>query len=145
MGSSLRSWTAIAGLLLAAACGTFTGLALAERASTADTNTLTVTDPHSAEETRTALQSAAGFTGFEGLALAGPVTRTGEVVAGTDGAFSVVSGEATLEVQTTSPARLYRIVPSAVPLSIGDVIVVRLDGSGVPIAVLHVPSDLRKD
>lgn len=145
MEGRLVSWAAIAGLLIAAACGVLGGLVLAERASTPATQTLALPDPRDAEDTREPFRSSGGFTGFEGLALAGPVERSGEIASVEGGSFEVVSGEAVLAVEITSPDRLYRIQTATRPLSVGDVVVIRLDDAEAPQAVLRVPGDLRED
>lgn len=140
----VTSMLAVLGLLLAAVGGTFGGMRLGETASQPGSQTLTVADPRSAPRHDDMLRSPAGFTGFEDGALGGVVTRSGVTTAFEDGRFSVVSGSAVMEVRISAPTRLYRLVEAPTPLATGDVIVVNLDATGAPTAVLSIPADLRE-
>lgn len=142
--SSVASALAIGGLLLAGAAGLAGGMRLGERASEPGSHTVTLTDPRSAPARSGALVSPAGFTGFEDGALGGIVTRTGTTTAMEDGQFGVLTGSAAMDVRVTRSTRLYRLVEADGAVSMGDVVVVRLDSTGAPVAVLRVPADLRE-
>ncbi|MCK9485605.1 MAG: hypothetical protein M0R73_02725 [Dehalococcoidia bacterium] len=144
MSSRLLTLGAIAGLVLAGVGGAFAGMQLAERANTPGTQTVAMEAPASAPVHDIALRSAAGFTGFEQDALGGQVTRTGSAAPASDGTFEVRSGGATMTVATTSTVRLYRIDASGRPLTEGDVVVIRVDEAGAPVAALRIPPDLRE-
>lgn len=142
--SRVATFGAIAGLVLAAAGGVLGGMRIAERANEPGVQTVPVTAPRSAGASDLALRSAAGFTGFEEHALGGRVTRTGTTSASADGVFEVQSGPSAMTIQTSSPVRLFRIEGASQPLAPGDVVVVRLDEAGNPLAVLRLPGDLRE-
>jgi hypothetical protein len=142
--SRVTSILAILGLLFAAVGGVVGGMRLGEAASEPGSQTLTVADPRSATPRDDLLRSPAGFTGFEDGALGGVVTRSGTTTAFEDGRFSVVTGSAVMDVRISATTRLYRLVEAPGPLATGDVVVVSLDATGAPIAVLTVPADLRE-
>lgn len=146
MSSSVRSGLVVTVVLLLAAGGFYLGVRLGERASEPGTTALTLDSPSAAAPRDVALRSGAGFTGFEAGALGGVVTRSG--VAETDdtegGTFAVQTATARLEVRTSAPARLYRIVPAEDALAPGDVVVIRVAEDGTAEAVLRVPADLRE-
>ncbi|MCK9495080.1 MAG: hypothetical protein M0R75_06235 [Dehalococcoidia bacterium] len=144
MSSGVRSGLVALAILALGIGGFVGGMRLGERASEPGTDTLTLDQPSAAAPRDVALRSPAGFTGFEDGALGGVVTRNGVVTAGEDGAFAVQTGSATLQLRTTSPARMYRIAPVDGSLAAGDVVVVRLDEDGAAEAVLRVPADLRE-
>lgn len=144
MSGRLATIGAITGLLLASVGGVFVGMRLAERVNEPATQVLAVEDPESAPASDVARRSPAGFTGFEQDALGGRVTRAGATSEANAGAFEVREGPASMIVRTTTTTRLYRIAAAERPLAPGDVIVVRLDESGAPLAVLRVPPDLRE-
>jgi len=140
----VTSILAIVGLVLAGVVGVLGGMRLGEAASEPGLQTLTVADPRSTAPRDDAPRSPAGFTGFEDGALGGVVTRTGTTTAFEDGRFSVMTGSAVMDVRVSATTRLYRLVEADSPLAAGDVVVVSLDASGAPTAVLRVPADLRE-
>lgn len=144
MSSSARSGLVVVAVLLLAVGGFFTGMQFGERSSAPGTQALTLDRPSATEPRDVALRSSAGFTGFEEGALGGAVTRSGVAETGEDGVFAVQTESARMQVRTSSPARLYRIVPAEAPLAPGDVVVVRVDEDGAAEAVLRVPADLRE-
>ncbi len=144
MSSRARSGIFLVALLVVAVGGFVVGSRLGERASEPGTQTLAVDRPSAAAPRDVALRSPAGFTGFEAGALGGLVTRSGTAAPDEDGVFTVTTDSATLRVRTTSPARLFRIVPLDGALSTGDIVVVRTDEDGVAEAILRIPPDLRE-
>jgi len=144
MSSRARSGLLVVTILVIAVGGFFAGTRLGERASQAGTQTLTLDRPSASAPRDVALQSAAGFSGFEEGALGGLVMRSGTAEIGEEGTVVVQSGPARLQVRTLSPARLFRIVAADSPLAPGDVVVVRVDEDGVADGVLRVPADLRE-
>jgi hypothetical protein len=146
MSSRARSGIFLLALLAVAVGGFAAGARLGERASEPGAQTLSVARPSAAILRDVALRSPAGFTGFEEGALGGVVSRSGLVAssADADGAFTVATGSATLEVRTLSPARLFRIVTLDRPLTAGDIVVVRTAEDGTAAAILRIPPDLRE-
>lgn len=144
MSSGARSGLVVGAVLLLAVGGFFAGMQLGERASEPGSHTLTLDRPSATERRDAALRSSAGFTGFEEGALGGAVTRSGVAESGEDGVFAVQTESARMQVRTSSPARLFRIMAARAPLAPGDVVVVRVDEDGVAEAVLRVPADLRE-
>jgi len=144
VSSSARSGLVVVAVLLIAVGGFFAGMQLGERASEPGTQTLTLDRPSATDPRDVALRSLAGFTGFEEGALGGAVTRSGVAESGEDGVLAVQTESARMQVRTSSPARLFRIVSAEAPLARGDVVVVRVDEDGVAEAVLRVPVDLRE-
>ncbi|MEX1022942.1 MAG: hypothetical protein WD058_07320 [Dehalococcoidia bacterium] len=142
--SRLVTLGAMAGLVLASVAGVFAGLGLAERANEQRVETLVLAAPASAEARDPALRSAGGFTGFEPSAIAGTVTRSGQIAPGGGETFEVVTGAASMRVSTTSYVRLFHIEAADAALAAGDLVVVRTDEDGGAAAVLRVPPDLRE-
>lgn len=136
---------ALAGVLAAAlGGGVLSGVALGERASRPGTQLLALDDPRGTEAgVSTPLRSAAGFTGFEGRpALGGVVMRVGAVGEVEERSLAVVDGGGTVSISLTEPLRLYRLAVATQPLAAGDVVLLRLDADGTPVAALRVPADL---
>jgi len=139
---------AIAGLLVAAVLGLLGGMNLSERHSQPGTQTTTVESPRSAPASDRVLHSPAGFTGFESGALTGTVTRTGAITEATTSGpattFTIADGPSTMTVQATATTRLYRITEATTSLAPGNIIIVAIDTTSAPTAILRIPPDLRE-
>lgn len=146
MSGRVRALALASVLVAALGGGVLSGIALGERASRPGTQLLALDDPRGTEAGVSApLRSAAGFTGFEGRpALDGVVVRVGAVGDVEARSLAVVDGGGTLSISLTEPLRLYRLAPATQPLVAGDVVLLRLDADGTPVAALRVPADLHE-
>ncbi|MDP2327332.1 MAG: hypothetical protein Q8M79_04520, partial [Dehalococcoidia bacterium] len=144
MSGRVRALALVAVLVAALGGGVLSGIALGERASRPGAQLLTLDDPRGTEAgVSTPLRSTAGFTGFEGRpALGGVVARVGAVGDVEARSLAVVDGGGTLAISLTEPLRLYRLGPATQPLAAGDIVLLRLDADGAPVAALRVPADL---
>jgi hypothetical protein len=146
MSGRVRALALAAVLIAALGGGVLSGIALGERASRPGTQLLALDDPRGTEAGVSApLRSAAGFTAFEGRpALGGVVVRVGAVGEVEERSLAVVDGGGTLTISLTEPLRLYRLAPATQPLVAGDIVLLRLDADGAPVAALRVPADLHE-
>ncbi len=144
MSSGAKSGVLIVAVFVIAIGGFFAGTRLGERASEPGTQTLTLDRPSASTPRDVALHSTAGFSGFEEGALGGLVTRSGSAEVGEEGTVIVRSGDATLQVRTLSPARLFNIASADAGITPGDIVVVRIAEDGAAEAILRVPADLRE-
>lgn len=144
MSGRVRALALAVVLVAALGGGVLSGIALGEHASRPGTQLLALDDPRAIESGVSApLRSAAGFTGFEGRpALGGVVVRVGVVGDVQERSLAVVDGGGTLTISLTQPQRIYRLARATQPLAAGDVVLVRLDEEGAPVAALRVPADL---
>ncbi len=138
----LRMIAAILGIVVAAAVGGATGIAVGERASQPEVHDLVVSDPRNAPEHALALRSPAGFTGFEGRpGLTGRVFRAGQVDTATEGALAITAEGGRVDVRLRDGTRLFSLAPLTGELRAGDIVLARVEDDVVT-GILRVPPDL---
>ncbi len=130
LSGRVMSMAVTASMLIVLLAGALVGVRLGERASRADARALSIVEPDSLPA-RSAVESssAGGFTGFGGPpALQGDVLRRGTATDLTPRGLVLVDGAASTTVEYSEPGRLYRIVSARSELTVGDAVLVRVDG-----------------